>query len=137
VATEYPIEIFGEDGLTFYPADDDDESVSGEEYYIYESDQLPSENTDGIIVSLVLSEDGLALISTDYMDDEEPYLEYGEWTRDEDGAVIITITEGPDGEYDEPYVFTFEENEDDLSLTLTNESIEVFGDTELVLNRVE
>lgn len=137
VATEYPVEVFGEDGLTFYPADDDEGSTSGEEFFIYESEQLPSEDTDGIIVSLVLSGDGLALISTDYMNDEEPYLEYGEWTRNEDNIVTVTITEGPDGVYDEPYVFTFEENEDDLSLTLTEESIEVFGDAGLVLNRVE
>jgi hypothetical protein len=71
------------------------------------------------------------------MDDEEPYLEYGEWTRDEAGLIVISVTEGPDGVYDEPYVFTFEEDPDDFSLVLVEESIEVFGQGGLVLSRVE
>jgi hypothetical protein len=137
-ATEYPVEVFGEDGLVFYSIEDSEESgVTEGEFYVYESDELPSTETDGIIISLILSEDGSAQISTDFMNDEDPYLEYGEWTRDEDGAVILTINEGPEGVYDEPYVFTFEENEDDLSLLLLEESIEVFGDVELVLHRIE
>src|SRR5690606_18471141 len=105
--------------LIFYAADDDEEASATEgEFYFYESDQLPSTETDGIIISLVLSGEGDALISSDFMNDEETYLEYGSWTRDDAGNVIVTITGSQDEEYDEPYVFTFSEDEDDLSLTL-------------------
>jgi hypothetical protein len=135
VATDYPTDVFGEDGLTFYSADDSSEADG--EFYFYESDTLPSEDSEGIVISLILSEDGAAMVSTDSMNGEDPYLEYGEWTRDDAGAVIITINEGPDGAYDEPYVFTFEEDPDDLSLNLTDESVEVFGDAGLVLNRIQ
>ena len=107
------------------------------EFYFYESDPLPSAVSDGIILSLVLSGEGDALISTDYMDDEETYLEYGTWTRDDDGNVVVSITESQDEEYDEPYVFTFTEDEDDLSLVLIEESVEIFGEGGLVLHRIE
>ncbi len=139
VGVDYPTDVFGEDELIFYPSDDgtEDEAVTEGEFYIFESEPLPSEETDGIVVSLVLADDGAALMSYDYMNDEDPVLDYGEWTRDEDEAVIVTITEGPDGEYDEPYIFTFEEDPDDLSLWLVEESVEIFGDTELVLYRIQ
>jgi hypothetical protein len=142
VATEYPVELFGEEELIFYPAadennDDEEASATEGEFYFYESDVLPSDDTDGILISLVLSGEGDAVISTDFMDDEEAYLEYGEWTRDEDGNIIVTITESQDEDYDEPYVFTFAEDEDDLALTLIEESVEIFGDFGLVLYRTE
>ncbi len=138
VATEYPVDVFGEDGPIFVPADGGNaESVAEGEFYFYESDTLPSVQTDGIVISLVLGADGGAFVSTDLMNDEDPVVEYGEWMSDEDGAIIVTISEGPDGTYDEPYVFTFEENADDLSLLLIEESVEIFGDTELVLHRIE
>lgn len=137
VATEYPVEVFGEDELIFYPSEEDDEAVTEGEFYFYESEPLPSEETEGIIISLVLSADGAATVSTDYMNDEDPFLEYGEWTRDDDGAVIVTVNESDEEVYDEPYVFTFEEDPDDLSLVLVEESVEVFGEEGLVLNRIE
>jgi len=90
-----------------------------------------------MVVSLILSDDASALLSVDMMNDEEPSLEYGEWEKADDGTVTVTITEGPDGEYDEPHVFTFTEDPDDSSLTLTDESTEVFGDTEVVLKKVD
>jgi hypothetical protein len=142
VATEYPVEIFGEEGLIFYPAGEGDdegmsEGVSEGGFYAYESDLLPSEETDGIVISLVLGENGSAFFSVDLMDGEDPILQYGEWTSDDDGAVIVTITEGPDGEYDEPIVLIFEEDEDDFSLVLVEESVELFGDAGLVLHSIE
>lgn len=138
VAIEYPVEVFGEDDLIFYPVEaDNDEPISEGEFYFYESDVLPIEDTDGIVISLVLSADGAAMVSTDFLDDEDPYLEYGEWMLDDDGIVVITISEGPDGVYDDPYVFTFEEDQDDLSLVLIEESVEIFGEAGLVLHRVE
>lgn len=138
VATEYPVDIFGEDGLIFMPVENSGEEAIGEgEFYYYETDVLPSEETDGIIISLFLSGDGMAMTTTDFMNDEDPVMEYGDWTSDADGLVIVTISEGPDGVYDEPFVFTFEENQDDLSLVLVEETVEVFGDFELILYRVE
>lgn len=142
VATEYPTEVFGEEGLTFYPTEDsgdsgDEEAVTEGEFYIYESDVLENSETDGIVISLILGADGGAMVSTDWMNDEDPVLEYGTWTRDEDGAVVVTVAEGPEGEYDEPFIFTFEEDPDDLSLNLIDESVEAFGDAGLVLKRVE
>jgi hypothetical protein len=138
VATEYPVEVFGENGVTFYPTDEgDDESVTEGEFYIYESEPLPSEETEGVVISLILGVDGGALVSTNLMNDEDPVLEYGIWTSDDAGTVIVTISEGPDGAYDEPIILTFAEDENDLSLVLVEESTEIFGDFELVLNRVE
>ena len=142
VATEYPEEVFGQEGLTFYPAEDsdgsgDEEAVTEGEFYIYESDVLENSETDGIVISLILGADGGAMVSTDWMNDEDPVLEYGTWTRDEDGAVVVTLAEGPEGEYDEPFIYTFEEDPDDLSLNLIDESVEAFGDAGLVLKRVE
>lgn len=139
LATEYPVEIFGEDDLIFVPVEDDaeDEAVTEGEFYFYESDVLPNSQTDGIVISLVLSADGAAMVSTDWMNDEDPTLEYGEWTRDDEGLVVVTVNEGPDGPYEEPFIFTFEEDPDDLSLNLVEESVEAFGDAGLVLNRIE
>jgi hypothetical protein len=138
VATEYPVEVFGDAGLVFYPADSADAAISAEgEFYYYASDVLPSAETDGIIISLILAGDGPAIIATDYMNDEDPILEYGEWTSDEDGNIVVTITEGPDGEFDEPVVFIFAEDPDDFSLSLTEESAAIFGGAELTLYRVE
>ena len=139
LATEYPVEVFGEDDLIFVPVEDDgeDEAVTEGEFYYYESDVLPNSQTDGIVISLVLSADGAAMVSTDWMNDEDPTLEYGEWIRDDEGLVIVTVNEGPDGPYEEPFTFTFEENPDDFSLNLVEESVEAFGDAGLVLNRIE
>ena len=137
VATEYPVDVFGEDPLIFYPSNETSQaSDTAGDFSSYESDPLPSAETDGIIISLVLSGDGDVLVSTDYMNDEESYIEYGTWTRD-DGNVIVSITGSQDEDYAEPYVFTFAEDEDDLSLTLIDESVEIFGEIGLVHNRIE
>jgi len=137
VATEYPVDVFGEEAPVFNPIDQAGTSASDAQFDVYESDQLPSADSDGMVVSLILSDDNMALLSIDMMNGDEPPLEYGEWTKEDDGTVTVTINEGPDGAYDEPHVFTFTENAYDSSLTLTDESTEVFGDTEVVLNKVD
>lgn len=138
VATEYPVDVFGEGELIFYPSDESEEAGdTAGDFYFYESDPLPSLETDGIIISVVLSGEGDALVSTDYMDDEETYMEYGTWTRDDDGNIVIAVTGSQDEDYDEPFVFTFSEDDDDLSLTLIEESTEIFGEEGLVLYRIE
>jgi len=137
VATEYPVDVFGEEAPVFSPIDKAGTSASDAQFDVYESDQLPSADTDGMVVSLILSDDNMALLSIDMMNGDEPPLEYGEWKKEDDGTVTVTINEGPDGAYDEPHVFTFTENAYDSSLTLTDESTEVFGDTEVVLNKVD
>jgi hypothetical protein len=86
---------------------------------------------------LILTEAGDATMTYESVDGEVTALELGEWTQDRRGNIVTTFTEGDEGEHDEPYVFTFVEDEDDLSLTLLRESQEVFGDVELVLHLVE
>ena len=91
VATVYPVEIFGEEAPVFtYIEDDGGEAVEEGQFFFYESEVLPNDETDGIVISLVLSDDGAAMVSTDWMNDEEPTLEYGEWTLDDDGNVVVT-----------------------------------------------
>ncbi|RIK35150.1 MAG: hypothetical protein DCC57_23620, partial [Chloroflexi bacterium] len=78
---------------------------------------------------------GSAIMSTDYRNDQPPVTEFGDWVRNDDGSLTLTLTEGPSGAYAEPIEITFAVNPDG-SLTATDYDTAIFGDSGLELTPV-
>lgn len=158
VAVDYPQEIFGEAGLTFLPLSTEEtgeetagsteggegeptgepESNTGVQIgggMVFQSAALPAASGSGREITLSLLEDGSAIMSTDYRNDQPPVTEFGDWVRNDDGSLTLTLTEGPSGAYAEPIEITFAVNADG-SLTATDYDAAIFGDSGLELTPV-
>jgi hypothetical protein len=59
-------------------------------------------------ISLTLSEDGSAEMTTDFHNDEEPIIEIGTWEENGDGTILLTLTGRADESYEEPTEVTFQ-----------------------------
>jgi uncharacterized lipoprotein NlpE involved in copper resistance len=93
---------------------------------IYVSDVLPAADTPGREITLFLMSDGSAGISTDYMNDEPPIVQYGSWEETDEGMITVTLTEDAEGEYDEPIIITFAV--DDATLTAAEFDAAIYGE---------
>ena len=82
---------------------------------IYQSDILPAADTQGRQITLTLSDDGAVEMSTDYMNDEPPIVEIGEWAGNGDETITVTLTGREDQEYDQPTEIVFEASGDTLT----------------------
>ena len=51
---------------------------------------------------------------------------FGEWVQNDDGTLSLTLTEGPNGAYDEPVEITFAIN-DDNSISAVEYDEAIFG----------
>lgn len=161
VAVDYPQEIFGEAGLTLLPlsAEESGDEAAGSTQggegeptaeptgepeadsgvrigggMVFQS-ALPAASGSGREITLSLLEDGSAIMSTDYRNDQPPVTEFGDWVRNADGSLTLTLTEGPSGAYAEPIEITFAVNADG-SLTATDYDTAIFGDAGLELTPV-
>lgn len=117
-ATEYDASLFGSEGLTLLPADPTGDtsaagaSTTGASTVVpleslvgdYSSGEMPSADTQGLKMTLTLNEDGSATVSTDYMNDEPPYEEVGDWALNADATVTLNITGQVDKANDKPQV---------------------------------
>ncbi len=115
-ATEYDINVYGNEGLTLLPAAPAGDVATGADITgasaitteslagVYSSGQMPAADTPGLVMTLTLNDDDTAAISTDYMNDEPAVEEVGEWTLNDDGTVTLAITGMVDQPYDEAQV---------------------------------
>jgi uncharacterized lipoprotein NlpE involved in copper resistance len=178
-AVEYPVEVFGEDGLVFTPAPLESETGAAGEAeateaaatetdatadvtadaaapaedaaatdaaatdaapgdaatedaateatgQVFQSEVLPAASSPGRQITLALLDDGSAIMTTDYQNGEPPVTERGEWGENAIGDVMLDLTEGPQGPYDEPVAIVFAVNEDG-SLTAVEYDVAVYG----------
>ncbi|HXF61772.1 MAG TPA: copper resistance protein NlpE N-terminal domain-containing protein [Caldilineaceae bacterium] len=102
---------------------------------IYQSEALPAASGPGRQITLALAHDGSAVMSTDYMNDEPPITELGEWVEGDDGAITVTLTEGPLGPYEDAQVIVFEVT-DEGGLRAVEYDVTVFGQNGLELSPI-
>lgn len=69
--------------------------------------ELPAASSPGRAITLTLSVDGSVSFVTDYLNEEPPIVEVGEWVVNEEGVAIVTLTGQSDRAYDEPVVLAF------------------------------
>lgn len=119
------------DNLTLYPLTNVELAGEEDNILLFLSDLLPSADTPGRIISVALAEDGGAALATDYLNDEEPILELGEWEDNGDGTLTLTLTGSEDAVYDEPVVIVFAYEDD--TLTAVEFDQELFGEEGLTL----
>lgn len=119
------------DNLTLYPLTNVDLASEEDTILLFLSDLLPSADTPGRIISVALAEDGGAAMATDYLNDEEPILELGEWEENGDGTLTLTLTGREDMVYDEPVVIVFTYEDD--TLTAVEYDQDLFGEEGLTL----
>lgn len=82
----------------------------------------------GTINVLVLANDGTASFTYGPTDADEPMIEVGEWSEDEDGILTVDLTQDDAGEdLDEPATIVFEPDEDG-NLTATDFDSDRYGD---------
>jgi uncharacterized lipoprotein NlpE involved in copper resistance len=133
---------FGEAGLVLNPAElPVEETGMGEavpteieipaDASAYQSAILPSIDTPGLQITLLLYEDGSLEMISDYLNQEDIVTEVGEWVENDDGTLSVTLTGQPDAEYAEPIVLVFNRT-DDGALALIDED-GLFGDEGLTL----
>ena len=143
---EWDKDLYGEEGLTLTlvqdsgtesgTMDDAGDATGADEpdmgaTLVFASDELPSADTDGLIITATFSEDGAVEFSSDYMNDEDPIVEVGTWEETEDGTIAVTVTGTADEEYDKAVELSFEV-QDDGSLFAAD-----WGEEGLTLNPVE
>ena len=88
---------------------------------IYQSDTLPAAASPGREIELVLYEDGTALMSTDYLNDEAPVEEAGTWELADD-TLTVTLTGQAGQAYDAPVTIVFTDEGDQLVAVEYDES---------------
>src|SRR5690606_32263790 len=93
---------------------------------VFQSETLPAASSPGREITLSLLEDGSAIMSTDYLNEEQAVTEFGEWVQNDDGTFTLTLTEGPGGVYEEPVVITFA-LEDDGSISAVEYDEDLYG----------
>lgn len=101
----------------------------------YESDVIDTgaDDSEGLIVTISLFEDGTQETVSDFQDGETPVFEQGDWVDNEDGTITISFIVS-DGElYEAPVDVLFEVNDD----TLTAPDLTDYGDDGLVVTRVD
>ncbi len=99
----------------------------------YQSDVLPAADSPGLQVALILYDDGSAEVYSDYLNDEPPIIEVGEWVENDDGSLTLTVTGTTEVQYQQPISLTFQVG-DDGSLVVPGEAGGPFGEAGLVLN---
>lgn len=100
---------------------------------LYQSDELPAADSPGRVISLSLSENGDAEMTTDFLNDQV-YVDLGTWEKDAGGNIVVTLTHSDEGEYANPIVITFAEKDGTLTAVDYDESL--FGSEGLTLNAV-
>lgn len=91
--TESPVEAAGDEAATDFAG-------------VYTA-ELPSASSPGRVLSLTLAVDGSVTFATDYLNDEPPIVEVGEWAANEDGTATVTLTGQAERAYDEPVLIVF------------------------------
>ena len=99
----------------------------------YQSDVLPAADSPGLQVALILYDDGSAEVYSDYLNDEPPIIEVGEWAQNDDGTLTLTVTGTTEVTYQQPISLTFQVS-DDGALVVPGEAGGPFGEAGLVLN---
>jgi uncharacterized lipoprotein NlpE involved in copper resistance len=117
--------------LVFQKLEETETTVEPTPVAFYMSDVLPAASSPGRQMSLVFYDDGSAEMTTDYMNEEPPIVELGEWSGNDDDTVTLTLTGRPDRAYDPPVAITFEIDGDQLISTEWDENL--YGSEGLVL----
>ncbi len=73
----------------------------------YRSAVLPAASSPGLLVTLRLYDDGSAEVVSDYLNDEAPIIEVGDWTTNADGSVTLTVVGTEEMDYAQPVSLTF------------------------------
>lgn len=104
---------------------------------VLESDVLPAADSPGRVVTLTVFDDGTFAMTTDFMNDEPVFTEYGIWEINEDeDTLTIEIMGNDEEEYSEPIVMVFaNEGEEQLVAVEYDESL--WGSEGLTLTMVE
>jgi uncharacterized lipoprotein NlpE involved in copper resistance len=122
-AIDYDTALYGEEGLTLTLVPDEEEAAASDVGFVsFSSEELPSADTPGLVITFIFYEDGSFEAASDYLNDEPAFVEYGTWEEDEDGNAIVTLTANEDGELDEAVVFTVV-GQDDGSILAVNETL--------------
>ncbi len=122
--------------LAVWAAPDAQATVAPAVLGYYQSDVLPAADSPGLQVALILYEDGSAEVYSDYLNDEPPIVEVGEWVENDDGTLTLTVTGTTEVEYQQAISLTFEVAEDG-ALVVPGEAGGPFGEAGLVLNPAE
>ncbi len=104
-----------------------EEGASGnaEAVAFYTSDVLPAASSPGLQRSLIFYDDGSVQMVSDYLNGEEPVIELGTWTQNEDDTLRVELTGTAETDYSEPLALTFALA--DGALTATEWDTSIFG----------
>lgn len=95
-------------GITFTP-------VLGDPAGVYVSQIVPAASSPGMVVFMILYENGDVQASTYYLNNEPPVQETGVWTENVDSSVTVTVTASAETTYDQPQQLVFQRSRDTLS----------------------
>ena len=123
-------ELIGEN-LTLYPLASAELAAEETGTLVFVSELLPSADTSGRVVSLALANDGGAALATDYLNDEAPIVELGQWEDNGDETLTVMLLGTEDADYDEPVVIVFAVDGD--ILTAVEYDQELYGEEGLLL----
>ncbi len=102
------LEANGGEDITFIP-------VLGDPAGVYVSQIVPAASSPGMVVFMILYENGDVQASTYYLNNEPPVQETGTWAENVDSSVTVTVTASADRTYDQPQTLVFQRSRDTLS----------------------
>ena len=97
----------------------------------YVSAALPSDQSDGLTITLTLNQDGTGEATSAEANDIDPLVEVGTWADNGDGTFTLTLTGTAEADYVEPVPILFQVSGD----TITAPGLTGFGANGLVLTR--
>ena len=123
-------------GVPLYPLAEIDLAAAPSVIAVFESDVITYTTDATHTVTLSLYDDFSAELATNYVEDGEVAVEYGEWDLSEDNQILLTITGDAETDYPEPVEMIFD-LADDGTLTLANDEEGYYGEQGLTLLPVE
>jgi uncharacterized lipoprotein NlpE involved in copper resistance len=96
------------EGITFTPE-------LGDPAGVYVSQIVPAASSPGMVVFMILYENGDVQASTYYLNNEPPVQESGTWAENADSSVTVTVTASADVIYEQPQTLVFQRGPNTLS----------------------
>ncbi|MGL4650502.1 MAG: copper resistance protein NlpE N-terminal domain-containing protein, partial [Caldilineaceae bacterium] len=89
----------------------------------YTTEVGPAASSPGLQRSLIFYDDNSVQMVSDYLNGEDPIIEEGSWSENDDGNLTVTLTGTADETYAEPVVIVFELSDGTLTAIEWDEAI--------------